>query len=124
MPRIADYLIAADNKFEISLVSGGGFSHTLNFELDTGAHLASRSVLTFVTLVHDGTKSLRFQIKVNGAGVVDYTLIPTPSRVHTLHEVVDANLLRHGNNTLDFQPISGKGKIEFGDVVLFYQRDI
>ncbi|HEX5709357.1 MAG TPA: hypothetical protein VFX96_18795 [Pyrinomonadaceae bacterium] len=124
MPRIADYLIAADNKFEISRVSDGGFNHVLNFELDAGVHLASRSVLMFVILVLDGTKNLKFEVKVNGSQQLDYTLTATPTRVHTIHEVINANVLKHGNNTLDFHPMAGVGKLEFGDVVLFYQRDI
>jgi hypothetical protein len=124
MPRIADYLIAADNKFEISRVSDGGFNHVLEFQLDAGAHLASRSVLTFVIFVLDGTKNLKFEVKVNGSPQLIYTLTTTPTRVHTLHEVVDANVLRHGNNTLEFHPMGGVGKLEFGDVVLLYQRDI
>jgi hypothetical protein len=124
MPRIADYLIAADNKFEISRVSGGGFNHVLNFELDAGVHLASRSVLTFVVFLIEGTKNLTFEVKVNGSQQLAYTLSAATTHFYAMHEVIDANVLRHGNNTLDFHPVSGTGKLQFGDVVLFYQRDI
>lgn len=120
MPRISDYLIITDSKFSIQI--GGDLDKDFDFTLESGAHLGSRSILEFVLFVQSGASSLGFQVMINGSKQLSYTF--TGFRVNTLHEVIDANVLKAGTNNIFFGITGGSGGLEFGDVVLHYQRDI
>lgn len=120
MPRIADYTIITDDKFSIQ--TGGDIDRTVNFSLESGAHLGSRSILAFVLFVDGNAKNLKFEVLINGSGQLSYTF--TGFQVNTLHEVIAANLLKQGANSIEFRIVGGTGKLEFGDVVLWWQRDV
>ena len=120
MPRIADYAVVTDARF--ALQTGGELDRDFGFTLENGAHLGSRSILAFVLNVNSGATSLGFEVKVNGSSQLSYTY--TGFRSNTLHEVIDADVLRAGSNTIEFRITGGAGGLEFGDVALFYQRDI
>jgi hypothetical protein len=92
--------------------------------VESGAHLGSRSILAFVLFVKQGADSLGFQVMINGSQQLSYTF--SGFRVNTLHEVIAANLLKAGTNAnkIFFGITGGSGALEFGDVVLHYQRDI
>ncbi len=120
MPRIADYAVITDSKFTIA--TGGDIDKDFNFSLESGAHFGSRSVLSFVLFVSQGANNLGFEVKVNGSSQLSYTF--TGFRVMTLHEVIDANVLKTGTNNVVFRITGGSGTLEFGDTVLLYQRDI
>ena len=120
MPRISDYGIITDSKFSIK--TGGDVDRDFDFTLESGAHLGSRSILEFVVFVLNGASNLSFEAKINGASQLNYTF--TGARFHTLHEVINANTLQAGANNIEFRITGGSGGLEFGDVVLHYQRDI
>lgn len=120
MPRIADYTIIKDERFTIQ--TGGDIDQTFNFSLESGAHLGSRSILAFVLFVSGNAKSLKFEVLVNGSVQLSYTY--SGFRSNTLHEVIAADLLKQGTNSIEFRIVGGTGKLEFGDVVLWWQRDV
>ncbi len=124
MPRIADYLIISDGKFTIK--TGGDTDWDSNFTLESGAHLGSRSILAFVVFVHGGADKLAFEVKINGSKELAYQFTVSGTRIHTLHEVIGANVLKTGTNAnkIEFRITGGSGTLEFGDAVLHYQRDI
>jgi hypothetical protein len=129
MPRIADYLIISDSKISISRVNDGGvqggFSEPIEFTVENTAHLGSRSVLSFVVLAPDISGAIQFEVLINNSQQLSYTLgSKTEGTVFSLQEVINANVLRHGTNSIHFHPMSGFGHLEFGDIVLMYQRDI
>lgn len=120
MPRIADYAVITDGKFAIQ--TGGDVDKDFDFTLESGAHLGSRSVLAFVVFANSAANNLTFEVKVNGIAQLSYTI--SGFRTNTLHEAINANVLKAGSNNIAFSITGGSGKLEFGDTVLLYQRDI
>jgi hypothetical protein len=72
--------------------------------------------------VKSGATNLGFEVKINGSSQLNYTY--TGFRSNTLHEVIDANVLQAGTNNIQFRITGGSGTLEFGDVVLWWQRDV
>lgn len=122
MPRIADYTIITDSKFSITSATGGDIDKDFNFTLESGAHLGSRSILAFVLFVKSGANNLGFEVKINNSSQLSYTF--TGFQVNTLHEVISANVLKAGTNNIEFRITGGSGNLEFGDAVLWWQRDV
>ncbi len=120
MARIADYSIIRDGKFTIR--TGGDIDRDFNFNLVNTAHLGSRSILAFVLFVKSNARNLKFEVKINGSKQLFYTF--TGFQLNTLHEVVSANTLKHGANNIEFRITGGQGTFQFGDVVLWWQRDV
>ena len=120
MPRIADYSVISDNK--VALQIGGDIDHDFNFTLPVGAHLGSRSVLAFMLDTKSDPDDLRFHVEINGTNVFNARF--NSDVFQPLHEVIGANVLRHGTNNINFVVDSGDGVAEISDVVLWWQRDI
>jgi hypothetical protein len=122
IPRIADFVVIRDNKFTVQ----DGLPKTFNFTLESGASLSERSILMFDLFMAEGM-FLTFEVHVNAllqmSRIFDSL---TGSRGSSQHEVINMNVLRMGTsaNTITFGITKGHGSIEFGDVVLFYQRNI
>lgn len=124
MSRIADYAVISDSRFTLQTAGAGDTDKDFDFGLESGAHLGSRAVLLFDLFVDDSSSSLKFEVKINGS--VQMTRTYSSFRSNTMHEVVDANVLKSGANAnnIEFRIASGTGRLEIGDVVLFYQRDV
>jgi hypothetical protein len=120
MPRVSDYAIITDSK--VTLQTGGDIDRDFDFSLESGAHFPSRAILQFVLFVGSNASNLKFEVTINGSSQLIYTF--SESRVNTLHEVIDANVLKAGNNNIAFRILDGSGALSFGDIVLHYQRDI
>lgn len=122
--RVADYLIIADEKFEISHWNDpkGGFHHEVDFDMANDSRTTSSAILMFVAFANEDTKNVKFVVNINGQEQLNYTL--NGNSVKTLHEVINPNILQPGKNTIEFHPVSGDGKLHFGDVVLIYKREI
>ena len=120
MPRIADYSVIRDSSFEIR--TGGDIDRSFDFSLYEGFHRGSRSILAYVVDPEANVSGLKLRISVNGTSVKEATF--SSNSYQTLHEVLSANLLRVGSNTIDFRIISGSGNINVSDIVLWWQRDI
>ncbi|NMG06255.1 hypothetical protein [Brasilonema sp. UFV-L1] len=115
MPRIADYSVIQDAPFTLRV--GGDIDRQIPFSLPNETHLGSRSILIFRTL---NNATVSFRVEVNGSNQLNYTF--GTSEVKTFHEVIDANVLQHGNNTINF--VVTNGEITFADVILLTQFDI
>ncbi len=126
MPRIADFVVIADQRFDIAHNDEGGFQETRNFNLGTDVHLPSKSLLSFVLHVFDGADDLAVRIQINGSTQFTCTVSfnGTGSRFHSMQEVVAGDVLVHGTNTIKFNSTSGNGTFGISDVVLHVQRDI
>jgi hypothetical protein len=61
-------------------------------------------------------------VKINGSSQLSYSF--TGFQVNTIHEVIAANVLIAGTNNIEFRITGGSGTLEFGDVVLWWQRDV
>ena len=120
MPRIADYSAITDGKFTLS--TSGDIDFDRDFTLESGAGLGSSSILAFVLFVDPGAASLTFEVAVNGSPQLSYGY--NGPHHSTLHEVISGNVLKAGTNNVSFRITGGTGNLSFGDVVLFYQRDI
>jgi hypothetical protein len=120
MPRIADYSVIRDTKFTLQL--GADIDQDFDFTLESGAHPGSPSILSFVLFVSTDSNNLAFEVKINGSQQLSYSF--TGFQINTLHEVINANVLKAGTNNIEFRVTGGTGALQFGDVVLFYQRDI
>lgn len=92
--------------------------------MERGAHLASRAILAFVLFVHGGAVKLAFEVKINKSAQLNYVFTVSGTRIHTLHEVINGNVLKAGTNNIEFRITGVFGTLEFGDTVLHYQRDI
>jgi hypothetical protein len=122
IPRIADFVVIIDPKFTIH----DGIPRTFNFTLESGASLSSRSILMFDLFMAEGMV-LTFNVHINGLRQMSRIFDSLNGfRSNSHHEVINVNVLRLGTNanTITFEITTGHGSIEFGDVVLFYQRNI
>lgn len=121
MPRIADYAIISDQPFTIE--NGGERSRRFTFSLEQGLHRGSRSILAYVLYVNAGANPVSYSVTVNGSSQLVHSM--NDSRVSTLHEVISANLLIAGTNTIEFQITNDlPGSLQFHDVVLFFQHTV
>jgi hypothetical protein len=126
LPTIADYLIITDAKFEIQHGTNNS-SWSKTFSLENSTSLGSKSILAFI-LTPGGSGTITFEVKINGVSQASYKLVQAAD-VSTIHEVINANVLKAGTdaNTIQFSITSatgGVGLLEFGDIVLHYQRTI
>lgn len=116
MARISDYSVIQDSKFTLQV--GGDIDREFSFSLPSDAHLGSRSILAF--MVYPTGNQVSFNVSVNNSNQVSFTL--GNSGLNTIHEVISANLLKHGNNRIKF--VVTNGKMTFADAVLWWQRDV
>ncbi|NEO78839.1 hypothetical protein [Moorena sp. SIO4G3] len=116
MAIISDYSIIRDSKFTLQV--GADIDQDFSFSLPGDAHLGSRSILAF--MVYPTSERVSFNISVNNSNQVSFTL--GNSGLNTIHEVISANLLKHGNNRIKF--VVTQGRMTFADVVLWWQRDV
>jgi hypothetical protein len=126
MPTIADYVVITDGKFTVGTADNIADHWTKRFTLESGASLASRSILQFV-LIRKGTGDFNVGMKINDSDQLDYTFAGVKQTiVNTIHEVISPNLLKLGTdaNEIAFGIGGGTGSIEIGDIVLHYQRTI
>lgn len=115
MPRVADYSIIRDSPFTLEV--GGDIDRQFSFSLPNEAHLGSRSILAFRTL---NNQRVSFRVEINGSNQLTFTF--GTSEVKTFHEVISANLLQHGTNTINFVVTSGE--MTFADIVLWWQHNV
>lgn len=120
MPVIADYSIIRDTSFTIQ--TGGDIDRTFDLTLPSSLYRSNRGVLAYITDPYPNANNLRVEILVNGTSIRKPRF--SGDSYQTLHEVVDSNLLKVGNNTFKFRITSGSGKILISDIVLWWQRSI
>jgi hypothetical protein len=120
MPRVADYGIITDGKITLTSTAPGDFQE-VKFNLDS-PHFGSRSILAFNLDLVDAD-GFKFNVKVNGKQVFDATY--SGGMFFTIHEVIDANLLKANDNVIQFKALNhNTGSVRIADIVLWYQHDV
>lgn len=120
MPVVADYSIIRDSSFVIR--TGGDIDRTFNFTMPSFLYPSNRAILAYVIDGERNTTNLKVEISINGS-VVRHPRFSGDS-YKALHEVVAANLLREGSNSIKFRITSGSGPINISDVILWWQRTV
>ena len=123
MARVADYVILQDDFFRIVKGVQGQSNHpvqTFNFDMPTGFHAGSRSILMFVMQLK--TSNVEFRIFLNDQVTLFHAIISVDNQWHSFHKVVPANSLKQSSNKLDFA-LDGNGVVDFSDVVILCQAD-
>ena len=124
MARIADYVVITNSTHELQKDGLRPVKEDFQFTLESGAHVNSRAVLAFVLKVESDANDLHLEVEINGSDQVGYTFSGFRSSA-TLHEVLSRDVLKaDGENEIKFELDGGEGGVKFGNVVLFYQRDI
>jgi hypothetical protein len=120
MARVADYVIIRD----AWKVDAGGFN-TITFTVPNNIDVGSRCVLNFMfkaETLDDTTVS----VAINGTTVWNWTAsgaVDPPIRC--MQEVVDAHLVKPGENIFQFDTNSGDFTFtELSDIVLWIQANI
>ncbi|HET9229614.1 MAG TPA: hypothetical protein VFR31_23235 [Thermoanaerobaculia bacterium] len=125
MPRIADFHVIQDNNFTLSPSPASDIDQGFDFPLEIGTPLGVASILAFtVTVPKDVVSS--FEVTVNDLLSEKYTYVtPKGPTSYTLHEIISPNKLKAlpGVNNVQFKLKTGSS-VQFGDVVLHFQRDI
>jgi hypothetical protein len=117
MARVADYLILQDNwKLEMN-----DPTNPVKFNVPANVHTGSRSVLTFV---HKGSSSYPMVMNMLINGTVVWTWKTDGSYeapMRSIQEVVEANLLKPGENLLQWETHGSWRYNEVSDIVLWIQ---
>ena len=123
MAKSASYDVILDSK--VSRKIGGDIDEEFPIQLQSGASVGSRSVLSFMVDAISPS-NLQFRVSIiNGnnvnTDVGTYTIGSNLGRV--LQEVVDGNVLTASGNKLKVRVLSGGGTLEVADIVLMYLLD-
>lgn len=111
-----DWVVISDGN--VTLGIGGDIDQDFDFTIPANADTTTRPLLAFVFKIQAGDQ-LSFQVVINGSTEVSYTF--TADFLFTsVHEVIAANLLKHGTNKINFRVSGLKGLFTFSDVVLFW----
>ena len=116
MARVADYVILQDNwKVETAANS------PVKFTVPSNIHPGSRSVLTFMFKV-DTSGDAVLKIEINGTEVWVWQATGSVERpAHCVQEVVDANILKPGENILKWHSKGDWRVTQLSDIVLWVQ---
>ena len=104
-----------------------GYAANLVFNLPEGLVVDEAAVLGFVAYPQGEPEHLDYTITINGTGIPTEVFGNNTKR--SLLKIVRGDVLRVGNNTITFrvdpdEDASNEDKIEFSDIVLWFQRSI
>jgi hypothetical protein len=117
MQTLADYFVLSDGPFTLS-----NSADEKKLSITLPDDLAANSIgLLMYTAIPSGTFAKHFEVDINDT--TDVVRDVSNSEPRSLHEAIDAGLLRAGANTVQFRYESGGGDIVFSDVVLWVQRN-
>ena len=119
MARVADYVILQDDW--VQEVHAPTNPVQVKFNVPDNVHTGSRSVLTFM---HEGTTSLPLEVNVHINGIVVWTFKTTGSfdaPMRLVQEVVEANILKPGENLLQWHSNGNWSYNAVSDIVLWVQ---
>jgi hypothetical protein len=99
----ADYVIIQRSGF------GLGVPRTIRFNLFTGFHTGSRSILSFVLgSVKGEDTTLQLRVRINTRHLVySYDSTHDIPGHWSVHQVISAGVLRDGQNSIQFSRLSG-----------------
>jgi hypothetical protein len=117
MPRIADYAIIADAN------RTWGDIEEIHFTLPDSCDLGSRSILAWMLTIKTVADQVNLNVLVNG--VQTYNAHFGGNRYGPLFEVVNANVLKHGDNVVNFLfTMDDATSVVISDIVLWWQANI
>lgn len=119
---IADYSIFRDSPVTVQKGGGGDLDKEFRIDLPESLVRSNRSILAYVVDPESNVNNLRIEVAVNGEPVRSSRF--GQDLLMTLHEVVGANVLKVGTNTVTFTATSGTGSVRISDVVLWWQRAV
>lgn len=117
MANAALYSVITDGVVTLNFGGDIDYERTFNLtqKLDVGAH----SVITGVVVTLPNATNLTFKLEINDIDVNPIAPI-TGSERFNIQEVVQANLLKVGQNKFRIKLTGGAGSLRFSDVVLLY----
>jgi hypothetical protein len=118
MPSVADYIIISDDKVPLAFPIPA--TQTFNFTPLPDYDIGSRVVLFFVVATHHN-EPITFWVHINGQEVLRYTVVGAIFP-QTLHEVIQAGLIKKGQNTIDFNVDTGR--IDISDVLIMVGANV
>lgn len=120
MPTVADFAQFSDRSRDLRV--GGDIDVT--FERNISAPVSGEGALLTWNIRREGLGSVTYMVRVNGTEIFN-----NPQTVNlidwvSVQEVLDTEIIRQGNNTVEFRVTDGTGTLSFADVVLFYRKNI
>lgn len=118
MTEVCEYTIIRDGSFQLKKDE----DEKINFDLPNDVKTNRNSVLIFNCDPTSSARNLKCHIEINTEEVKSISMTGGVSR--TRHEVVGGNVLKQGENKIEFEVTSGRGSVYFSDVVLLWRRDV
>lgn len=119
MPNIADFRVVTDATS--SLVRGGTNFVRAKFNLPNTL-VPDESGVLFFRIEAEHPEGLKYEISINSKNVI--TLTHNQERFGSIHEVINANVLRIGENQFMAVATDGEGTLKISDVVVFFQTTV
>jgi hypothetical protein len=117
MANAAFYSVITDSI--VTLNFGGDIDYETTFNLPQKLDVGTRSVISGVVVTLTNATNLTFKLEINDVDVNPVAPI-TGSERFNIQEVVQANLLKVGQNKFRIKLAGGAGSLSFSDVVLLY----
>lgn len=126
MATAADYAIATfgPKGDEPQILEGPGDQPEFEFEIpDNAMVIAPRwyeGVLWYMVHSTGAVNQIKVEVSINGQLVNGYG--PTSTDLtRPFHEIVNKGILKKGLNKVMFKYVSGKGKFQVSDIVIFFK---
>jgi hypothetical protein len=119
MATIADYRVVTDGAAVLTR-GGTNFFHK-NFTLPANLVAEQNGILMCRIEAHDAD-GLKYTRSLNDRDVL--TLIHNEDRFGTIHEVINVNVLRYGENKFAAVATDGEGSLKLSDVVIYFQATV
>jgi hypothetical protein len=122
MATIADYRVVMDGKAVLQRGTGEGVNNLRrDFSLPSNIDPEQPGVLMFRIEVEEAD-GLRYKLSLNGHDLL--TLTHNEERFGTVHEVINTNILRFGENRFAAVADAGEGILKLSDVVVYFQATV
>jgi hypothetical protein len=128
MAVVADYVVVIDKPFDLK--SSGPAEKFLNFTLPSTLVYDKRApgILWYMVNSTGSMNDLKAEVRINAKVVSGYGPSDTDLS-RPFHEVLSApeaegNILIPGDNSIEFQVISGKGTFRVSDVIIFFRNQV
>lgn len=120
MAEICEYVAIKDAGFRLKV----GEDKAFTFKLPNDTKINKKSILFYICNPTRDAVNLRFKVEINGKGVESVSVAERESAARTIHEVVNRNILKSGENDIEFKVLRGTGNITFSDVVILCKREV
>lgn len=120
----ADFVLIWDNPTDPQslMVIGGDIDKETTFNIPAQARLNEVSVLTFRIHTQPDAQSLRLKVYVNTIEQLHYDVPLTGRHLFTIHEFINASVLKAGANTIKFELLGSAGSMKVSDVYVLFRE--